>query len=108
MTTMAAIDRLVHHSVILDMMSVESYRAEEALQQHLPSARPKKSSSRRTTQDSTVSSLQNLAASTSTQNDLAAAENEHGLVTFGPSDTSGNPPIDSSKSARLIVADGTV
>jgi len=47
MTTMAAIDRLVHHSVILDMMSVESYRAEEALQQHLSSARPKKSSSKR-------------------------------------------------------------
>lgn len=30
MTTMAAIDRVVHHSVILDMMSVESYRAEAA------------------------------------------------------------------------------
>jgi hypothetical protein len=28
MTTMAAIDRVVHHSVILDMMGVESYRAE--------------------------------------------------------------------------------
>lgn len=47
MTTMAAIDRLVHHSVILDMMSVESYRAEAASQQHLSSARPKKSSSKR-------------------------------------------------------------
>jgi DNA replication protein DnaC len=35
MTTMAAIDRVVHHSVILDMMSVESYRAEVANQQHL-------------------------------------------------------------------------
>ena len=32
---MAAIDRLVHHSVILDMMEVESYRATEATQQHL-------------------------------------------------------------------------
>lgn len=30
MTTMAAIDRVVHHSVILDMMSLESYRAREA------------------------------------------------------------------------------
>ena len=30
MTTMAAIDRVVHHSVILDMMEVESYRAIEA------------------------------------------------------------------------------
>ncbi len=43
MTTMAAIDRLVHHSVILDMMSVESYRAEAASQQHL-AARSKKAS----------------------------------------------------------------
>ncbi len=30
MTTLAAIDRVVHHSVILDMMSLESYRAQEA------------------------------------------------------------------------------
>jgi DNA replication protein DnaC len=30
MTTMAAIDRVVHHSVILDLMSVDSYRAETA------------------------------------------------------------------------------
>jgi len=30
MTTMAAIDRVVHHSVTLDMMEVESYRATEA------------------------------------------------------------------------------
>jgi hypothetical protein len=27
---MAAIDRVIHHSVILDMMEVESYRASEA------------------------------------------------------------------------------
>jgi DNA replication protein DnaC len=30
MMTMAAIDRVVHHSVILDLMSLESYRAKEA------------------------------------------------------------------------------
>jgi DNA replication protein DnaC len=30
MTTMAAIDRVVHHCVIVDMMTVESYRAKEA------------------------------------------------------------------------------
>jgi len=30
MTALAAIDRIVHHSVILDMMAVESYRATEA------------------------------------------------------------------------------
>jgi len=27
MTTLAAIDRVVHHSVVLDLMAVESYRA---------------------------------------------------------------------------------
>jgi DNA replication protein DnaC len=32
MTTLAAIDRVVHHSVILDMMGMESYRAKEASQ----------------------------------------------------------------------------
>ena len=35
MTTLAAIDRVVHHSVILDMMGAESYRATEAHHQHL-------------------------------------------------------------------------
>jgi hypothetical protein len=30
MTTLAAIDRLVHHCIILDMMGVESYRVKEA------------------------------------------------------------------------------
>ena len=33
MTTMAAIDRVVHHSVILDLMGMQSYRAKEAMQQ---------------------------------------------------------------------------
>ncbi|HVU70239.1 MAG TPA: hypothetical protein VHD63_24125 [Ktedonobacteraceae bacterium] len=32
---MAAIDRVVHHSVILDMMAVDSFRAEAANHQHL-------------------------------------------------------------------------
>jgi DNA replication protein DnaC len=44
MTTMAAIDRVVHHSVILDMMSVESYRAEAANQQHLHQSQKNSSS----------------------------------------------------------------
>lgn len=35
MTTLAAVDRVVHHSVILDMMAVESYRAKEASHSHL-------------------------------------------------------------------------
>ncbi len=34
MTTMAAIDRVVHHSVILDLMAVDSYRAHEAKEAH--------------------------------------------------------------------------
>lgn len=37
MTTLAAIDRVVHHSVILDMMSLTSYRAKEAHTQHTQS-----------------------------------------------------------------------
>ena len=36
MTTLAAIDRVVHHSVILDLMAVDSYRAKEAQEQHRP------------------------------------------------------------------------
>src|SRR6266853_4130628 len=35
MTTLAAIDRVVHHCVILDMMAVDSYRAHQAHHQHL-------------------------------------------------------------------------
>ncbi len=30
MTTMAAVDRVVHHSVILDLMALESFRAKAA------------------------------------------------------------------------------
>jgi DNA replication protein DnaC len=108
MTTMAAIDRLVHHSVILDMMSVESYRAEAANQQHLPSTRPKKPSSRQTALHETASSLQNANASPSTQNELCASENVHVPATLVTEDTSGNPLIDASKSACLIATDGTV
>ena len=33
LTTMAAIDRVVHHSVVLDLMAVESYRAHTAVAQ---------------------------------------------------------------------------
>jgi DNA replication protein DnaC len=63
MTTLAAIDRLVHHSVILDMMSVESYRAEEASQQHLSSSRPKKSLPRQAPLDAVLASPQGSDAS---------------------------------------------
>jgi hypothetical protein len=60
---MAAIDRLVHHSIILDMMSVESYRAEAASQQYLPSARPKKPSSKQVTLAEAAISLRDSDAS---------------------------------------------
>jgi hypothetical protein len=33
LTTSAAVDRVVHHSVILDLMAVSSYRAQQALQE---------------------------------------------------------------------------
>lgn len=38
MTTLAAIDRVVHHAVILDMMGLESYRAKEASTQQAAAA----------------------------------------------------------------------
>ena len=38
MTTMAAIDRVVHHSVIFDLMAMDSYRAREASDQHTPAS----------------------------------------------------------------------
>ncbi len=34
MTTAAAIDRVVHHAVILDLMMTDSYRAKEAVSKH--------------------------------------------------------------------------
>src|SRR6266516_354679 len=84
MTTMAAIDRRVHHSVILEMMSVESYRAEEASQQHLLSSRPKKSSSRQASPDASSSIISpsenpgataNLVIAETTSAPLLVAEN---------------------------------
>ena len=53
MTTMAAIDRVVHHSVILDMMGLESYRAKEAsAQQSIAHAGTAPSTGRATTENS--------------------------------------------------------
>ena len=40
MTTLAAIDRVVHHSVILDLMGLQSYRAREAIERQLSEASP--------------------------------------------------------------------
>ncbi len=110
MTTMAAIDRLVHHSVILDMMSVESYRAEAAKQHHVPSPRPKKSSSERTTLPKAVSSQPAPAgSSTVSQEELEASINEQVPPTRSlAEDPSGDSGIESLKSARLIATDGTI
>lgn len=38
MTTMAAVDRVVHHCVILDMMSIDSFRVQQASAQHTSDA----------------------------------------------------------------------
>jgi len=40
MTTLAAIDRVVHHSVILDLTSMDSYRAQEATTRQAASLPP--------------------------------------------------------------------
>ena len=41
LTTLAAIDRVVHHAVILDLMQVDSYRAQTATaQRQRPSQSP--------------------------------------------------------------------
>ena len=110
MTTMAAIDRLVHHSVILDMMSVESYRAQEASQQHLSSTRPEKPSSKRASLDEAVASLRDAAPS-------SRVTQEGPLGSVGESLSAQSPGADSSmgnllsadaQSARLIATDGTV
>jgi len=101
MTTLAAIDRLVHHSVILDMMSVESYRAEAANQHHLPETRPKKSSSKRTVPDEARSSGHPVPASTS--DGLETSENVQASL-VGTSSISLDPP----QSAPVIATDGAV
>jgi DNA replication protein DnaC len=78
MTTMAAIDRLVHHSVILDMMSVDSYRAQEASQQHLSSDRSKKPSSKHITLAEATTSLRDSdASSTAPSQGTHPLTNEH-------------------------------
>ena len=63
MTTLAAIDRVVHHSVILDMMAVESYRAKEANQQHLP---PQEDTQLPSKESPVESSSANIIVATST------------------------------------------
>ena len=110
MTTLAAIDRLVHHSVILDMMSVESYRAEAAKQQHVPSTRPKKPSSQPTTLHKAVSSQPDPAgSSTVSQEELEVSINEQVPTTRSlAEDPSADSGIESIKSARLIATDGTI
>jgi DNA replication protein DnaC len=110
MTTMAAIDRLVHHSIILDMMSVESYRAEVASLQHLSSARTKKQPSKRASLDEAVASLSDSGAfSMITHEDPLVSACESVLAQEPSADsTMGNSLITDTQSARLIATDGTV
>src|SRR5207247_9198602 len=54
MTTLAAIDRVVHHSVILDMMGVDSYHVQEANQQHGPPAEERREASNGSTASAKV------------------------------------------------------
>jgi len=78
MTTMAAIDRLVHHSVILDMMSVDSYRAAAASQQHLSSDRSKKPPSKHITLAEATTSLRDSdASSTASTQGIHPPTSEH-------------------------------
>ena len=108
MTTMAAIDRLVHHSVILDMMSVESYRAEAAAQQHLSSSRPKKVSSKQTTIGEAVTSLRDSDASSVDSSQEQVASESAPTTLLVVESRSENPLSVTPKSARLIATDGTV
>jgi DNA replication protein DnaC len=104
MTTMAAIDRLVHHSIILDMMSIESYRAEEASQYHLSPTRQKKSSSKQIPLNEGAS----LNAATSLQEPHAPARESTPANVLVTAATSVNSPLADTTSASLIVANGTV
>jgi DNA replication protein DnaC len=106
MTTMAAIDRLVHHSVILDMMSVESYRAEVASQQHLPSARPKRPSSGRAPLDEVLVSLPGSEASSTATSPSTTKATPASLHIA--ENVSGDPRSRHSTSASLIATGGTV
>ena len=102
MTTMAAIDRLVHHSVILDMMSVDSYRAEMANQQHVSSPRSKKSSSKQIMPSETVPSQHDVSVV------LAQGSQTPSNEPTPPAVLVSENRAESSTSARLIAADGTV
>ncbi len=57
MTTLAAIDRVVHHSVILDMMAVESYRAKEASQSQLHQQEDKQAVSKESASEAEAASF---------------------------------------------------
>jgi hypothetical protein len=55
---MAAIDRVVHHSVILDMMGVDSYRVQEAIQEHEPPVEERREASNGSTSSAKVMRIQ--------------------------------------------------
>jgi DNA replication protein DnaC len=110
MTTMAAIDRLVHHSVILDMMSVESYRAEEASLNHLSSARPKKLSSRQVPLNEAAASLQDsdVSSMASLQEPYTSARESAPTTVLAVESSSDYSLSVIPKSAGLVATNGTV
>lgn len=107
---MAAIDRLVHHSVILDMMSVESYRAEEASLHHLSSTRPKKLSSRQVPLNEAAASLQDsdVSSMASLQEPYTSARESAPTTVLAVESSSDYSLSVIPKSAGLVATDGTV
>jgi DNA replication protein DnaC len=110
MTTLAAIDRLVHHSVILDMMSVESYRAEEPSLNHLSSARPKKLSSRQVPLHEAAASLQDsdVSSMASLQEPYTSARESAPTTVLAVESSSDYSLSVIPKSAGLVATNGTV
>jgi DNA replication protein DnaC len=105
MTTMAALDRLVHHSVILDMRSVERDRAEVARPQHLSSARPKKLSDKHVTRGEAAPSLPDSDPS---QGPPTLASEHASTATLVVESRAEDPLMVGSKPARFIATDGPV
>jgi hypothetical protein len=97
-------------------MSVESYRAEAASQQHLPSARPKKASSKHAPVLETVASLSHSGASSAIPSQPSRQNTSAGFLLTDTTSThpSGTEKTDgetgevSIPSAGLIDADSTV
>jgi hypothetical protein len=87
-------------------MSIESYRAEEASQQHLPSSRPKKVSPRQAPCAEAMASPRSCdAASVVTSQSASQTTSASGLVA---EDASEDPVSLAITSASVIATDSTV